>query len=887
MNGTMKEFKINEYLTVKLEGEETVIYVAGEHFIQCKALLLNIPKDDVENFNEIESMDDVADMLNWNEEEGQRGVIYNLPPETEFFGHCSNLQVWYEQKYSTDLLHSSLAFPLLKRLIEVGDPKAQKVFKEELCKKFDNGNLVVVQFLLIEDYLKFLNKEEIFSLLPSILDRIDKNDIYSTNNFPITELISAIKRTSLLKEHFTDILNFLEKIDNNSIKSSAITKLISIIKRTSLLEQHFIIILNFLEKINDYSKKIYPITKLLSAIKKAKLLEEHFATIMDFLEKIDDINNKSKAFFQLISVMKGTNLIRAKFPLIKNRFSHILISLDKMNDDDEKSYILTYLIAAFKRTQLLEEFFTSFFNVMIKIDDNSKILDLFQKLVSATKGTNVIEKNFTYTLILFDKIDEDSLKIKIFYTLIFSIRGTELISEKFIEILNILEKITNSYYKSIAFDQLISAIKGTDLMEEYFIDILNLINKIDGNGDKVYAFSKLMYVIKGTNLMNSEYSLIKDKYSNILNAIDNINNDTDKKYYFSKLASELEGTILLHDDLDFINKNFDKLREDHIYRIITELIKTIKNTDNNKFLDILNVLDKLSTRNKYYLFLDLVSSIKDSELIDKQYNKIKLKFRKYIKHLFEFTEKVVFNEEDVEEFFYAFMHIIDALKGTKLIEFFPFLLDVFDFFPYDKFPTTRYTLFSNLVKSLNGTELESKLFNRFCKIIKKFSDYESHEERPNWIYLINFLESLSDEFVNEKFFDLLHLVDISPAGHYFPFLILFGRIIKTKLLIEKFSELFSKLHRVDDAFLALLDTIKGTNLLKEKLSELCNIVENFSDYKENYTGTEDFCNEKWAFFTLIRELENSQLLKENSSFIKERFPEYTDEIEEILEKKNL
>ena len=46
---------------------------------------------------------------------------YNIKPEQEFFGHCSNLKVWTEHQYDTPLLHSPLAFPLLEELMNVGN----------------------------------------------------------------------------------------------------------------------------------------------------------------------------------------------------------------------------------------------------------------------------------------------------------------------------------------------------------------------------------------------------------------------------------------------------------------------------------------------------------------------------------------------------------------------------------------------------------------------------------------------------------------------------------------------------------------------------------------------------------------------------------------------
>jgi len=132
----MQEFKVNEYIKLRLEDEKTVIYVAGKRFSQCKHLLLNIPVNKIEIFNDISSIDDsevLYSKLKRNIQE-ERMII---PLEAEFWGHCSNLQVWVENDYNTRLIHRNLAFPLLKKLSEIGDPIARKVFKEEIssgCK---------------------------------------------------------------------------------------------------------------------------------------------------------------------------------------------------------------------------------------------------------------------------------------------------------------------------------------------------------------------------------------------------------------------------------------------------------------------------------------------------------------------------------------------------------------------------------------------------------------------------------------------------------------------------------------------------------------------------------------------------------------------------------
>ena len=161
---TKTEYTINKYLKLRLEYGNTNIYVGGSLFKQCKYLLLDIPITNVTDYNEIDSIDEAAERLNRSMERGQPRKYY-LSPDIEFWGHCSNLQVWYENEYDSRILHRNLAFPLLKALVKVGDPLAKKVFKEEIALRLASGYPSVVQHLINQDYLKYLNKEEINSLL--------------------------------------------------------------------------------------------------------------------------------------------------------------------------------------------------------------------------------------------------------------------------------------------------------------------------------------------------------------------------------------------------------------------------------------------------------------------------------------------------------------------------------------------------------------------------------------------------------------------------------------------------------------------------------------------------------------------------------------------------
>ena len=148
----MQEFKVNQYLSLRLEKGKTNIYVAGEMFRQCKRLIVEISVNEVNNFSEIKSIDSLFEKQEIFLEE----LKHNIPPEVEFWGHCSNLQVWEEYNYDTRLLHSNLAFPLLKKLADVGDSIAKSVFKEEIVRRIGTGVPSVVEYLIEEFYLQFL-----------------------------------------------------------------------------------------------------------------------------------------------------------------------------------------------------------------------------------------------------------------------------------------------------------------------------------------------------------------------------------------------------------------------------------------------------------------------------------------------------------------------------------------------------------------------------------------------------------------------------------------------------------------------------------------------------------------------------------------------------------
>ncbi|MHA2394700.1 MAG: leucine-rich repeat domain-containing protein [Promethearchaeota archaeon] len=209
----MKEFKINKYITLKLEKGITNIYIKEQLFRQCLSLVFNIPANQTERFEGINSIEEAVEKYNYLiYYEGRQKVI--ITPETEFWGHCSNLQAWVESGYDTRVIHSNLAFPLLKKLHEVGDPAAKRLFHKEVIKRFQSGYPSVIHFLICEDYFNLLSKEERQQAFKDFNYEYLKNDI-SMDSLKLLEYIIDLGAPkyaeTILKEHvFTLLYNISE-----------------------------------------------------------------------------------------------------------------------------------------------------------------------------------------------------------------------------------------------------------------------------------------------------------------------------------------------------------------------------------------------------------------------------------------------------------------------------------------------------------------------------------------------------------------------------------------------------------------------------------------------------------------------------------------------------
>jgi hypothetical protein len=221
-----QEFRINEYITLKLKGIKTNIYVGGEFFRQCFSLLFQIPISDDIRYSEIHSIDDItesAQELGIKTSEGSS----RIPPEEEFWGHCSNLQAWVDNDYNTRLISHNLAFPLLKRLTELGDEKAKKKYKEEITIRFIKGNEITREFLLNENYLKELSLPELEIIFKNIDEKFFRsetvlstqnglrllNRLQNLNNEKIKLRVNEALLEEFLKENLNGKISFLNEFE--------------------------------------------------------------------------------------------------------------------------------------------------------------------------------------------------------------------------------------------------------------------------------------------------------------------------------------------------------------------------------------------------------------------------------------------------------------------------------------------------------------------------------------------------------------------------------------------------------------------------------------------------------------------------------------------------
>lgn len=320
MSKTELYFKVNDYITLKYENDGTNIYVRGKLFRQCKYLLLNIEKDKIAEYDDINSIDEAVEI---HKKLYKKETNMKIDSKSEFIGHCSNIQAWYENDYDTRILHSNLSFPLLKELSNF-DLKAKRKFKEEIALRIEEGNVNTIPFLMSRVYLSNFSSEELDVITKNIkydndyksyeiLEKLYYNGSKEALNIMIDRLIDG-------KTEYPEITyGMLLKLDEGKLE--IIYDKLS--KKDDLHSSLYVICLIY-SLVNDKKKKIIKNFVYESLMKDIRLYKYVSRKIIDNfllslnLEQLQNLFNKISNDEQVL-LREINNIMTKKWLLTKNK----------------------------------------------------------------------------------------------------------------------------------------------------------------------------------------------------------------------------------------------------------------------------------------------------------------------------------------------------------------------------------------------------------------------------------------------------------------------------------------------------------------------------------------------------------------------------------------
>ncbi len=896
----MDEFIVNDFLSLRLEGGKTNIYINGKRFNQCKFLMLDIPIEETARFDEIDSIDEVADILGWKDR-GQEGVKYEIDPETEFWGHCSNLQAWYENDYDTRLLHRSIAFSLLKKLSEVGDPLAKKVFADEIAKRFESEYPNVIVFILTTGLLKILNNEE--------------RGVLIEQNIPI--ILTAIENLTVSAKPKA----FVHLVD--TIRNTVVTS-----KTLSQIEAKFLIILESIDKV-DESINLEVFSNLLKIAIETEWIEKYFST---FLEVIDILPSyqKSKAFVHLVDAIKNTDLMSKHLSQIEAEFLIILESLDKLAgslNHDAFSNLLKIAID----TSWIEKYFSSFLDCLATTSLSTfisfKKYSEFSDLLEAAKEKGWIERYFNSFL---DVIEIFSIpyKLEAICSLIYAIKGTKLLNEKYSQIETVFLAIVESknefiFYETeeeeesffnllkiaeeigwidkhfsvllenlnlssnLEFSALLEVADQKGWVEEYLYDFLELIQKISISS-RFRAFSEIFYAARNKYYSQSETIFLtilesinqyededrvvptlldmakelgwKDEY--LYAFIQNIDKLFGEIKYdlFKGLLEKLKGTKLLENNFHLFLEIIDNLSTKIKYDYFNSMLRELKRTKllEKKFLFILEIVNERFGKDKYRAFNQLITSIKNTEIMTTYFSQIETYFHSLAGSIDRLPDK---------EKYIAIYSLSNSIRETELFEnfisqnetlIFTLLNGIDKLCACDDYDCDNYHMsdaYSSLIATIRDTELMRKYFSAFLDILSKIKG-----RRLPYYPFLELLRVAEEMGLLEKHFhDFLKTLNNLPDdARYRSFSELLNVAKKDGKIESRFHEFLKIVDNLPNkeksrALSDLIDSIKGTLSMSKLYPYLEECFLNFLEIIHKNTDT---------FFDLIKILEETGLKKD-------------------------
>lgn len=149
----IEEYIVNENISLRLVRRRlqtyTMLMLGGVHFQSFNKLpigvFINLPniKDKIYTFDQDPNKYDTV-----------------VEAKEEFNKYCSIFKKWAENNYDVKIFNHHLTFPALKRLVELNDPLAEKVYPLHIINSIKTGNIEVLGFLILHGFLEDLTIEK-------------------------------------------------------------------------------------------------------------------------------------------------------------------------------------------------------------------------------------------------------------------------------------------------------------------------------------------------------------------------------------------------------------------------------------------------------------------------------------------------------------------------------------------------------------------------------------------------------------------------------------------------------------------------------------------------------------------------------------------------------
>ena len=461
------------------------------------------------------------------------------------------------------------------------------------------NNLLYLSFVISKGVINEENLIFIISKMKNIVEDKYLSLIINNDNYPEENIKNIIKNgdeknITKIKREIEDIKKLFLKLKNNCEDIENLykifeewelnySKLISQVQRTIMKQNNIIQIEKEIEKYNEILKnKRKEMTK-----EEEKFYKKYIDSLNDLLtNSINDIENSFK-------------VIQENFKNIEEQLKNNL----KIENKEEYFHFLDYINFEEKKTisdnlKLIEQliYYSKIKNNLNKIKDNKEkiksLMEIYKIIENEEDLKEIIDDFFNFILNIKDKnINKEIAQFESQYKsfLLFKIGFYLLDKNKIINILNDYSKRDIIITKNDL--NWASKIMYMNLEPEFEIiipdfspkDILNLfeLNYLNDSKREDLGFSVKKFIMKDTQKYTIKIKKIKEKdiksYSDCLNhLINNYLEIYESKYKIDNSSWTLEKIE------DYIRKYDISSQTKEYFKIITELLKEIKNIDNIK-----------------------------------------------------------------------------------------------------------------------------------------------------------------------------------------------------------------------------------------------------------------------------------------------------------------